>query len=134
VREFVQQANEGKLQQRDLEGGSISITNLGMYGVEAFSAIINPPQSAILAVGAALPAAVVVDGALEVGSVMSLVLSVDHRAVVVLRYFVDMTPDEIAAALGIPGGTARSRLHHAMRGMRAALEADSRPAIREVIE
>jgi RNA polymerase sigma-70 factor (ECF subfamily) len=61
-------------------------------------------------------------------------LSVDHRAVVVLRYFVDMTPDEIAAALGIPGGTARSRLHHAMRGMRAALEADSRPAIREVIE
>jgi pyruvate dehydrogenase E2 component (dihydrolipoamide acetyltransferase) len=81
VREFVQQANEGKLQQRDLEGGSISVTNLGMYGVEAFSAIINPPQSAILAVGAALPAAVVVDGALEVGSVMSLVLSVDHRAI-----------------------------------------------------
>ena len=51
VRAYVQQANDGKLQQRDLEGGSISVTNLGMYGVEEFAAIINPPQSAILAVG-----------------------------------------------------------------------------------
>lgn len=81
VHEFVEQAKNGKLQQRDLEGGSISVTNLGMYGVEEFSAIINPPQSAILAVGAALPTAVVVDGAVEVATVMSLVLSVDHRAI-----------------------------------------------------
>ena len=52
VQQFVQQANAGNLAQRDLEGGSITVTNLGMYGVEEFAAIINPPQSAILAVGA----------------------------------------------------------------------------------
>ena len=63
---FVPAANEGKLQQRDLEGGTISVTNLGMYGVEEFSAIINPPQSAILAVGAGHPEPVVVDGVVEV--------------------------------------------------------------------
>jgi RNA polymerase sigma-70 factor (ECF subfamily) len=61
-------------------------------------------------------------------------LSVDHRAVVVLRYFVDLTPDQIGEALGIPGGTARSRLRHALRGLRAALEADARPAAPEAIE
>jgi pyruvate dehydrogenase E2 component (dihydrolipoamide acetyltransferase) len=81
VKAFVAQANEGKLQQRDLEGGSISVTNLGMFGVEEFSAIINPPQSAILAVGAGAPAPVVVDGAVEVATQMALVLSVDHRAI-----------------------------------------------------
>jgi pyruvate dehydrogenase E2 component (dihydrolipoamide acetyltransferase) len=81
VRAYVQQANDGKLQQRDLEGGSISVTNLGMYGVEEFAAIINPPQSAILAVGAGHPEPIVVNGVVEVGTVMSLVLSVDHRAI-----------------------------------------------------
>ena len=81
VKEFVQLANDGKLQQRDLEGGSISVTNLGMYGVEEFSAIINPPHAAILAVGAGKPAPAVVDGAVEVATEMTLVLSVDHRAI-----------------------------------------------------
>lgn len=81
VKEFVQLANDGKLQQRDLEGGSISVTNLGMYGVEEFSAIINPPHAAILAVGAGKSAPTVVDGALEVATQMTLVLSVDHRAI-----------------------------------------------------
>jgi pyruvate dehydrogenase E2 component (dihydrolipoamide acetyltransferase) len=81
VRELVDQANEGKLQQRDLEGGTISVTNLGMYGVDEFSAIINPPQSAILAVGAGKPQPVVTDGAVEVATLMNLVLSVDHRAI-----------------------------------------------------
>jgi pyruvate dehydrogenase E2 component (dihydrolipoamide acetyltransferase) len=81
IRELVQLANDGKLQQRDLEGGSISVTNLGMFGVEEFSAIINPPQSAILAVGAATPQPVVTDGEVGVATVMTLVLSVDHRAV-----------------------------------------------------
>jgi pyruvate dehydrogenase E2 component (dihydrolipoamide acetyltransferase) len=74
-------ADEGKLQQRDLEGGSTAVTNLGMYGVEEFAAIINPPQSSILAVGAAAPAPVVVDGAVQVATVMTLVLSVDHRVI-----------------------------------------------------
>jgi pyruvate dehydrogenase E2 component (dihydrolipoamide acetyltransferase) len=81
TREFVRLAGEGKLAQRDLEGGSIAVTNLGMYGVEEFAAIINPPQSAILAVGAAVPAPVVVAGTVEVATVLTLVLSVDHRVI-----------------------------------------------------
>ncbi|GAA3552025.1 pyruvate dehydrogenase complex dihydrolipoamide acetyltransferase [Amycolatopsis ultiminotia] len=81
VKMHVEQANSGKLQQQDLEGGSISISNLGMFGVDEFSAIINPPQSAILAVGAGRPAPVIVDGALAIATCMELVLSVDHRAI-----------------------------------------------------
>jgi pyruvate dehydrogenase E2 component (dihydrolipoamide acetyltransferase) len=81
VHEFVHTANAGKLAQRDLEGGTITVTNLGMYGIEEFAAIINPPQSAILAVGAGTPQPVVSDGSLDVATVMNLVLSVDHRAI-----------------------------------------------------
>ena len=81
VSAYVRQANEGRLRQRDLEGGSISVSNLGMYGVEEFAAIINPPHSAVLAVGAGRAEPVVAGSAIEVGTVMSLVLSVDHRAV-----------------------------------------------------
>jgi pyruvate dehydrogenase E2 component (dihydrolipoamide acetyltransferase) len=81
VRGFVEQANTGRLQQRDLEGGSITVTNLGMYGVEEFAAIINPPQAAILAVGAGRQTPVVSDGELTVATTMDLVLSVDHRAI-----------------------------------------------------
>jgi RNA polymerase sigma-70 factor (ECF subfamily) len=58
-------------------------------------------------------------------------LSIDHRAVVVLHHYLDMPLDRVAEALGIPAGTARSRLHHAMRGLRAALDADARPPVRE---
>jgi RNA polymerase sigma-70 factor (ECF subfamily) len=58
-------------------------------------------------------------------------LSIDHRAVVVLFHYLDMPVDEVAETLGVPVGTVRSRLHHAMRGLRAALEADARPARRE---
>ena len=58
-------------------------------------------------------------------------LSIDHRAVVVLYHYLDTPLDEIARILEIPVGTAHSRLHHAMRGMRAALDADSRPTTRE---
>ena len=81
VKSFVEQANSGRLQQRDLEGGSISVTNLGMFGVDEFSAIINPPQSAILAIGAGVPTPRVVDGVVTVATTVSLVLSVDHRAI-----------------------------------------------------
>lgn len=59
-------------------------------------------------------------------------LSIDHRAVVVLHHYLDWPLDRVAEALGIPVGTARSRLHHAMRGLRAALDADARPPAREV--
>lgn len=58
-------------------------------------------------------------------------LSIDHRAVVVLHHYVDWPLERVADALGIPPGTARSRLHHAMRGLRAALDADARPPARE---
>ncbi len=58
-------------------------------------------------------------------------LSIDHRAVVVLHHYLDLTLDEVAEALGIPVGTVRSRLHHAMRGLRAALDADARTRARE---
>ena len=59
-------------------------------------------------------------------------LSVEHRAVVVLHYYLDLSIDEIADTLRLPAGTVKSRVHHAMRGLRAALDADARPAIREV--
>ncbi|MGI8329230.1 dihydrolipoamide acetyltransferase family protein [Actinomadura scrupuli] len=81
VKGYVRQAADGRLRQHDLEGGSISVTNLGMFGVEEFAAIINPPQAAILAVGAGRPEPVVVDGTVEVATRMTVVLSVDHRAV-----------------------------------------------------
>ncbi len=58
-------------------------------------------------------------------------LSIDHRAVVVLHHYLDMPLEEVAETLGIPVGTARSRLYYAMRGLRAALEADARPVRRE---
>ena len=59
-------------------------------------------------------------------------LSIEHRAVVVLHYYLGWPLDRVADALGIPPGTARSRLHHAMRGLRAALDADARTPAREV--
>ncbi|HEX4698229.1 MAG TPA: dihydrolipoamide acetyltransferase family protein [Actinomycetes bacterium] len=81
VRDLAERARSGRLQQHELEGGTISVTNLGMYGTEEFAAIISPPQASILAVGAAREEPVVVDGRLEVGTVMRLTLSVDHRPV-----------------------------------------------------
>jgi pyruvate dehydrogenase E2 component (dihydrolipoamide acetyltransferase) len=81
VKTFVEQANTGRLQQKDLEGGSIAISNLGMYGIDEFAAIINPPQSAILAVGAARPTVQAVDGQPAVATTADFVLSVDHRAI-----------------------------------------------------
>jgi pyruvate dehydrogenase E2 component (dihydrolipoamide acetyltransferase) len=81
IAELVGRAREGRLRQEELEGGSFSVTNLGMYGTTEFSAILNPPQSGILAIGAARPQPVVVDGELGVATVMRCTLSVDHRAV-----------------------------------------------------
>jgi len=61
-------------------------------------------------------------------------LSIDHRAVVVLHHYLDLPLPEVAEALGVPEGTVRSRLHHAMRGLRAALDADARPTAREAAQ
>ena len=74
-------AKDGKLTPEEYQGGGFSISNLGMFGVSEFSAIINPPQSCILAVGAGEQRAVVKDGALSIATMMSCTLSVDHRAV-----------------------------------------------------
>jgi pyruvate dehydrogenase E2 component (dihydrolipoamide acetyltransferase) len=81
VRDLVERARAGRLRQDELEGGSITLTNLGMYGTEEFAAIINPPQSAILAVGAARQEPVVVDGQLAVATVLHATVSADHRVV-----------------------------------------------------
>jgi pyruvate dehydrogenase E2 component (dihydrolipoamide acetyltransferase) len=81
MRELAQKANDGKLMPEDYQGGSFSISNLGMYGVKQFDAVINTPQACILAVGAGEQRAVVKDGALAIATVMSVTLSVDHRAV-----------------------------------------------------
>ncbi|HWR84665.1 MAG TPA: dihydrolipoamide acetyltransferase family protein, partial [Rhodoglobus sp.] len=72
VADLAGRAREGKLRQHELEGGAFAVSNLGMYGITEFSAIINPPQAGILAVGAARQQPVVVDGALAVGSVMTV--------------------------------------------------------------
>ena len=81
LRDLADRAQTGRLAQREIEGGTFCISNLGMYGTEDFSAIINPPQSAILAVGAAISEPVVQDGELAVGTVMRVTLSVDHRPI-----------------------------------------------------
>ncbi len=81
TQDLVIRAQEKRLQQSELEGGTVSVSNLGMLGTEEFSAIINPPQSSILAVGAARQEPVVVDGALSVATVLRVTLSVDHRPV-----------------------------------------------------
>ena len=79
IRDFTTRAADRRLRQDELDGGTLTVTNLGMYGVREFAAIINPPQSAILAVGAATEEPIVQDGRVEVGTVMRLTLSVDHR-------------------------------------------------------
>jgi len=61
-------------------------------------------------------------------------LSIDQRAAVVLHYYLDQTPDEIAETLGVPAGTIRSRLFYAVRALRAAIEADERPGVREAVQ
>ncbi len=80
-RSLAQRARDRRLLQHELEGGVFSVSNLGMYGTLEFSAIINPPQSGILAVGAATARPVVEDGAVTVATVMRCTLSVDHRAI-----------------------------------------------------
>jgi len=81
MKDFAARAREGKLAPEEYQGGSFSVSNLGMFGIKEFSAIINPPQAGILAVGAGEQRPVVKDGALSVATVMSCTLSGDHRVV-----------------------------------------------------
>jgi pyruvate dehydrogenase E2 component (dihydrolipoamide acetyltransferase) len=78
---LVDRARSGKLQQADLDGGTFTISNLGMFGIERFIAVLNPPQVAILAVGSTEEKPVVVDGQVVVRSRLELTLTCDHRAV-----------------------------------------------------
>ncbi|WGF86339.1 pyruvate dehydrogenase complex dihydrolipoamide acetyltransferase [Marinivivus vitaminiproducens] len=81
MKALAEKARAGKLKPEEYQGGSFSISNLGMYGVKSFAAVINPPQGSILAVGAGEQRAVVKGGELKVATVMSVCLSVDHRVV-----------------------------------------------------
>jgi pyruvate dehydrogenase E2 component (dihydrolipoamide acetyltransferase) len=81
VRELAERARAGQLRPEEYQGGGLTVSNLGMYGIREFSAIINPPQSCILAVGSAEQRPVVRDGALAVATVMTCTLSVDHRVI-----------------------------------------------------
>ena len=82
MKDYAARGREGKLKQDEIMGGSFSISNLGMYGTKQFNAILNPPQSAILAVGAASKQPVVNEaGEIEVASVMTVTLSADHRVI-----------------------------------------------------
>lgn len=81
VKTLVKKAHGGQLRPEEFQGGSFSISNLGMYGIQNFQAIINPPQACILAVGAVEERAVVHKGALVAQSMMTCTLSVDHRAI-----------------------------------------------------
>jgi pyruvate dehydrogenase E2 component (dihydrolipoamide acetyltransferase) len=80
-KELFARAKTGKLKPEEFQGGSFSISNMGMYGVRDFAAIINPPQAAILAVAAGEPRPVVKNGALAIAIVMTCTLSVDHRVI-----------------------------------------------------
>jgi pyruvate dehydrogenase E2 component (dihydrolipoamide acetyltransferase) len=81
VKDLVQKAKNGKLKPEEFQGGSFSLSNLGMYGIDQFQAIINPPQGCILAVGAGIQKPVVQDGTLKSATVMNCTLSVDHRVI-----------------------------------------------------
>jgi pyruvate dehydrogenase E2 component (dihydrolipoyllysine-residue acetyltransferase) len=81
TKDLAARARAGKLKLEEFQGGTFSISNLGMYGIREFAAVINPPQGCILAVGAGAPKPVVKDGQLAVATVMSCTLSADHRAV-----------------------------------------------------
>lgn len=81
LKELAGRAREGRLKPAEYDGGGFSISNLGMFGVREFAAILNPPQACILAIGAGEPRPVVRDGALAIATVMTCTLSVDHRVV-----------------------------------------------------
>ncbi|HRQ61132.1 MAG TPA: 2-oxo acid dehydrogenase subunit E2, partial [Alphaproteobacteria bacterium] len=81
MKELAGRAREGKLKPEEFQGGTFSISNLGMFGVDSFSAIVNPPQSCILAVGAGVEKPYADNGQVKIGTFMTCTLSTDHRTV-----------------------------------------------------
>ena len=80
ARDLVGRARSGSLRQKEIEGGTFSVSNLGMLGITSFQAIINPPEPGILAVGSVVERAIGIDGQVAVRPLMAVNLSVDHRA------------------------------------------------------
>lgn len=101
VRELAQKAKDKKLKPEEFSGGTFSISNLGMFGIEEFTAIINPPEACIMAVGGIKETVVVKDGEMYAGNVMKVTLSCDHRAVdgavgsAFLKTFKDLMEDPV---------------------------------------
>ncbi len=81
VKELAGRARERKLQPAEMQGNTFTISNLGMFGVDEFTAIINPPDACILAVGSIVPKPIVADGSIQVGNILKVTLSSDHRVV-----------------------------------------------------
>lgn len=81
MKDFVSRANSGKLLPKEYEGGNFSLSNLGMYGIDSFSAIINPPQSGILAIGSIIKKPLVINNEIKITSCMTCKLSGDHRVI-----------------------------------------------------
>jgi len=81
MKDLASRARDGKLKPEEYQGGTFSVSNLGMFGIREFAAVINPPQGAILAVGAGEQRPIVKDNALAIATMMSCTLSVDHRVV-----------------------------------------------------
>ncbi len=81
MKELINKAKAGKLKPQEFQGGTFSLSNLGMYGIKDFSAVINPPQGCILAVGAGEERPIVREGKVEIATLMNCTLSVDHRVV-----------------------------------------------------
>ncbi len=81
VKSLAERARNKKLKPQEYEGGGFAISNLGMFGIKQFTGVINPPHAAILAVGAGEERAVVKDGKIEVGNIMTVTLSCDHRVI-----------------------------------------------------
>ena len=81
MKDFVSRANSGKLLPKEYEGGNFSLSNLGMYGIDSFSAIINPPQSGILAIGSITKKPLVINNEIKIASCMTCKLSGDHRVI-----------------------------------------------------
>ena len=81
MKDLAARAKTKKLAPHEYQGGSFAISNLGMFGIENFDAVINPPHGAILAVGTGIETPVVVNGEIVIRNVMSMTLSVDHRVI-----------------------------------------------------
>jgi pyruvate dehydrogenase E2 component (dihydrolipoamide acetyltransferase) len=81
IKDLISRAREKKLSPSEYQGGTISISNLGSYGIKSFTSIINPPQASILSIGASRKVPVVIDDAVNIDELISITLTADHRLI-----------------------------------------------------